>query len=67
MMNKRNFRVFQCTYSALYGILMKLCILVYTLEITSICCNLNFYEKYTIFGVNSFSPEIMLLLADSGC
>ena len=35
-------------------ILLKLCILGSNLEITAICHNLNFYEIYALFGVNSF-------------
>ena len=31
---------------------------VYSLEITTICCNISFAEIYALFGVNSFSPEI---------
>ena len=38
---------------------MKMCILVYILEITANCCNIDFYKTYAIFGVNSFSLEIM--------
>ena len=45
----------------LYGILFKLFILVYNIEITSICGNLNFNKMYALFGENSFSPEIMVV------
>ena len=38
----------------LWGILLKLCILVYNLEITTICRNFNFTENFALFGVNPF-------------
>ena len=40
---------------------MKLCTIVHTLEITAICYNIDFDEIYKPFGVNSLSPEIMLV------
>ena len=45
----------------LLSILMKLCILVYNFEIKAICRNMNFDQIYSLFGVNSFSPNIMLV------
>ena len=48
-------------YSYLQCILFKLCILVYNLENTAICTNFNFDKVYAHFGVNSFSPEIMVV------
>ena len=49
-------------YSYLQCILFKLCILVYNLENTAICNNFNYDKVYAHFNVNSFSPEIMVVL-----
>ena len=34
--------------------------LLYNLKIIALCHNFNFDKIYTLFGVNSFSPEIMV-------
>ena len=38
-----------------------MCILVYNLEITTICHYFNFDKTYAFFCVNSISPEIMVV------
>ena len=45
----------------LKSILFKLCILVYNLEITVFSYNLNFDKIYSLFVVNYFSSEIMVV------
>ena len=45
----------------LQGILLKNCILMYYLEITATSLHINFYKIYALFGVNNFSPEIMVV------
>ena len=45
----------------LKSILLKFCILVYNLEIKEICCNFDMTKFAFIFGVNSISPEIMVM------
>ena len=47
--------------TGLLGILLKLWNFVYNLEITTICCNLNFAKIYARFGVNLFSPEFVVV------
>ena len=37
------------------------CISVYSLEIIALCQDFNFDKIYALFGVNSFSPEIMVV------
>ena len=34
---------------------------MYNLEITTVCRDFNFDKIYTLFGVNYFSPQIMIV------
>ena len=45
----------------LNGVLLKLCILVYNLEITTIRRDFNFDKVYALFSVSSFSHETMVV------
>ena len=45
----------------LYGILLIFCFSVYKLKIIALCDNFYFGKIHAFFGINSFSPEIMVV------
>ena len=45
----------------IFGILLICCILVYNFKSVALCQDFNFDKIYVLFGINSFSPKIMVV------
>ena len=61
MRGKGYFDFYYCIYKVFIGYFISIVYLMYYLEIKTICCNLNFDNIYALFGLNAFSPEIMVV------
>ena len=59
MKGKSNFWVLIVYWQGIYRVFFLNMYFNILLEITAICCDLNYDKIYVLFGVNSFSPEIM--------